>query len=111
MRDIPLDVFLSFPLPNYKNPPTRGPALVIVNAILIALVVVAVLLRLYARLFIKRWFGSDDIFIILALVCSPSLAVSVAVAGCRVQRLRDVRRHVFAGSRPTDCCTRSRPLV
>lgn len=80
MRDIPLDVFLSFPLPNYKDPPTRGPALVIVNAILIALVVIAVLLRLYARLFIKRWFGSDDIFIILALVRLPFLAVLAAVA-------------------------------
>lgn len=68
MREIPLDVFLSFPLPNYKNPPTRGPALTIVNAILIALVIIAVLLRLYTRLFIKRWFGSDDVFIVFALV-------------------------------------------
>ncbi len=53
---------------------TRGDALVILNSVFIALVVIVVGLRMYTRLVIKRWFGYDDIFILLALVrqrCSP----------------------------------------
>jgi hypothetical protein len=61
-------VILTWPTPNYDNPPTRGEALVIVNSLLIALVVIVVGLRMYTRLTIKRWFGLDDIFILLALV-------------------------------------------
>jgi hypothetical protein len=62
-------VILTWPTPNYVNPPTRGDALLIVNSILIALVVIVVGLRMYTRLIIKRWFGLDDIFILVALVC------------------------------------------
>lgn len=61
-------MILSWPKPNYTHPETRGDALVIINSILIALVVIVVGLRLYTRLRIKRWFGLDDIFILLALV-------------------------------------------
>jgi hypothetical protein len=62
-------VILTWPTPNYVDPPTRGDALLIVNSILIALVVIVVGLRMYTRLIIKRWFGLDDIFILVALVC------------------------------------------
>jgi uncharacterized membrane protein len=68
MRLPPADVLLSWPSPNYENPVTRGNALVIVNCIFISITIVTVALRLYTRAFIKRWFGIDDIFIILALV-------------------------------------------
>lgn len=68
MRDIPIDVYLSFPSPNFDDPQTRGPALVIVNSIFISLVIIAVALRIYTRVYIKRWFGSDDYFICAALV-------------------------------------------
>ena len=61
-------MLLSWPTPNYANPVTRGDALLIVNSVLIALVVITVGLRLYTRLIIKRWFGLDDVFILLALV-------------------------------------------
>lgn len=64
------EVFLSWPTPNYKNPKTRGDALVIVNSIFIGFTVIIVFLRLYTRLVIKRWLGIDDIFILLALVSS-----------------------------------------
>lgn len=69
MRDIPVEVLLSWPIPNYTNPETRGNALAIVNYILITLVAIAVCLRLYVRIVVKRWFGSDDFFIIPSLVC------------------------------------------
>lgn len=83
MRDIPIQVMLSFPAGNYKNPETRGPALIIINSILIAIVVLIVLLRLYTRLFIKRWIGSDDIFIIIATVFTIGLTVAVVLANVR----------------------------
>lgn len=61
-------MILSWPKPNYANPHTRGDALLIVNSILIALVVIVVGLRMYTRVVIKRWFGIDDVFTLLALV-------------------------------------------
>jgi hypothetical protein len=64
----PVEILLTWPTPNYDDPVTRGPALVIVNAIFIALVLLTVAARLYTRLVIKRWFGWDDVFILLALV-------------------------------------------
>lgn len=69
MRFIPPEVLLSWPVPNYDNPKTRGDALLIVNGIFISLATITVILRLYTRVFIKRWFGMDDFFIMLALVC------------------------------------------
>lgn len=70
VREIPLSVLFSFPKPNYVDPVTRGPALIIINAIFISLCTIVLFLRLYTRIFIKRWFGSDDVFIILAYVRS-----------------------------------------
>jgi hypothetical protein len=64
----PIDVLLTWPAPNYTNPVTRGNALVVVNYIFAVLAVITVALRLYTRAVIKRWFGIDDVFIILALV-------------------------------------------
>ncbi|KAL6712563.1 hypothetical protein ACN47E_000440 [Coniothyrium glycines] len=80
MRSPPLEVLLSWPKPNYENPKTRGPALVIVNSICITLVIVVVALRLYTRLVIKRWFGLDDIFILLALAFTIGLTAIVLLA-------------------------------
>jgi hypothetical protein len=68
MKLPPVEVLLTWPTPNYQDPVTRGPALVIVNVILIALVMLTVAARLYTRLVIKRWFGLDDVFILVALV-------------------------------------------
>jgi hypothetical protein len=68
MKLPPVEVLLTWPTPNYQDPVTRGPALVIVNVILIALVMLTVAARLYTRLVIKRWFGLDDVFILIALV-------------------------------------------
>ena len=73
MRNIPPEVILSWPTPNYTNPETRGNALVVINSILIIVVAIVVALRLYVRLVVKRWFGTDDALIILALVCLFSI--------------------------------------
>jgi hypothetical protein len=68
MRLPPADVLINWPIPNYDNPVTRGNALVIVNYVFISITVIIVALRLYTRIHIRRWFGLDDIFIIVALV-------------------------------------------
>jgi len=82
MRAIPPEVLLSWPIPNYTNPVTRGNALVVVNAIFITLVVLVVALRLYTRIWIKRWFGADDYFILLALVGRDAVSPLLSHAYC-----------------------------
>jgi hypothetical protein len=57
---------LSWPQPNFINPVVRGPDLYVINSILFLLATAAVSLRLYARLFIRRWLGLDDILILLS---------------------------------------------
>jgi len=68
MRQVPPEVLVTFPPPNYLTPVTHGNSLVLVISIFLALVVLAVGLRFYTRIIIKKGFGSDDIFIGLALV-------------------------------------------
>ena len=68
MREIPLEVLFTFPTPNYDNPETRGPGLIITIAVFTSLVTVAIALRYYTRIALKRWYGLDDVFIGLAYV-------------------------------------------
>ena len=79
----PVDVLLSWPTPNYDNPVTRGPALVIVNSIFISLATITVAARIYTRIVIKRWFGIDDVFILLALLFTIGLTAVVILANQR----------------------------
>jgi hypothetical protein len=79
----PVDVLLSWPTPNYDNPVTRGPALVIVNSIFISLATITVAARIYTRIVIKRWFGIDDVFILLALLFTLGLTAVVILANQR----------------------------
>ncbi|KAH7402780.1 hypothetical protein BKA66DRAFT_564681 [Pyrenochaeta sp. MPI-SDFR-AT-0127] len=79
----PTEVLLSWPTPNYDHPVTRGNALLVVNSVLITLVIITVGLRLYTRLVIKRWFGLDDVFILLAMVFTIALTAVVLVANQR----------------------------
>ncbi|ORY02462.1 hypothetical protein BCR34DRAFT_591903 [Clohesyomyces aquaticus] len=80
MREIPVEVLLSWPAPNYKDPVTRGNALVIVNGIFVSILALVVALRIYTRIVVKRWFGSDDVFIILAFIFAVALTVLVIIA-------------------------------
>jgi hypothetical protein len=79
MRNIPPEVYASWPAPNYTNPQTRGPSVVIFNAVLISIVTFTVLLRLYVRAYMLRWLGIDDVFIIIALVSLPELFITLPV--------------------------------
>ncbi|KAF2415737.1 hypothetical protein EJ08DRAFT_739708 [Tothia fuscella] len=70
MKLPPPSVLVTWPAPNYENPVTRGSSVTVLSAIFISLSVIAVLLRLYVRIFIKKWVGLDDFFIVLALIFS-----------------------------------------
>jgi hypothetical protein len=66
----PLSVLLSWPKPNYINPVTRGPEVYVFSSIFLAIATTVVLLRFYARVIIRRWFGLDDALIVVAWVCT-----------------------------------------
>lgn len=83
LTQIPLSVIASFPTPNYIDPVTRGAGLVVVNVIFLVLITVCVALRLYTRIAIKRWFGIDDWFIILAYIFTVGTDITVILANER----------------------------
>jgi hypothetical protein len=80
MMTVPLEVLLSFPLSNYTNPQTRGPALVIINAILLFFVTLVVVLRIYTRTIIKRSVGYDDYSMVIGYVFTVGLVAIVVLA-------------------------------
>src|ERR1700753_2955713 len=73
MQIPPASVFSQWPAANYNNPKTHGPALLILNFILLAISTIIVVLRVYTRLVIQRWFGLDDALICLALVLTMAM--------------------------------------
>lgn len=75
MLDIPLSVILSWPAPNYVNPPTKGGGVDALAGTLGVLMILTVVLRYYVRLSVKRWFGFDDAFVGLALVSASGEGV------------------------------------
>ena len=50
MRDVPLDVLLAWPRPNYVDPSTRGPTLMIVELTLLPIAMLVVFLRMWIRI-------------------------------------------------------------
>lgn len=101
MRQIPIDKLLSFPIPNYKDPETQGSALLTVNAVFLALVTTFVVLRIYTRVYLKRWFGLDDVFIIIAYVFTVGLTAAVILANQRYYWDRHVWDVPIAGIAPS----------
>ena len=65
MRWPPISVWLTWPTHEHGD---AGNALIIVNAVVMPICVIAVALRLHARMNVKRHFGWDDAAIIIALV-------------------------------------------
>ena len=71
MRYPPLEVLASWPQPNYKNPVTRGPALMIVELAILPIALTCVTLRLWIRI---RWLHKswwDDWLMVAAAVSFP----------------------------------------
>jgi hypothetical protein len=70
MRFTHPELLANWPKPNYVNPETRGPALYYINSTFFGLATIAIAIRLYGRVFVRRWFGLDDTLVILAWVRS-----------------------------------------
>jgi len=60
MRLPPPEVIATWPKPNYVNPETRGPALIVVEILTLFLAVTCVALRLYVRIAMMRKTDWDD---------------------------------------------------
>jgi hypothetical protein len=64
----PLSVVGTFHPPNYVNPVTHNYALPVVSTVLLGLSTFCVAVRLYGRIFVRRFVGFDDIFVFFAWV-------------------------------------------
>jgi hypothetical protein len=67
----PASVMANWPVPNYENPVTQGLPLIIVNVIFMALISLALPLRLYSRYVTKGRLGWDDFNMTIAYVLLP----------------------------------------
>ena len=68
MRSPPPEVVASWPRPNYVNPETRGPDLIIAGLVTLVFALVCCSLRLYVRLRIMRKTEMDDWMMVAATV-------------------------------------------
>ncbi|KAF2666252.1 hypothetical protein BT63DRAFT_53788 [Microthyrium microscopicum] len=62
------EVMTKWPTPNFIDPVKRGPEIYFINSTFFFLATITVWIRLYTRAFIRRWFGADDVFILLAWI-------------------------------------------
>jgi hypothetical protein len=69
---VPTSVLRTWPAPNYVDPPVRGPEFYVVGGIFLGTATAMLVARLYARLFVRRWFGLDDALIIFSWVSAAS---------------------------------------
>lgn len=84
----PLSVAMTWKA-NYTNPPSRGGTGIIVQeAILMSLCVIAVALRLYTRKFLARNLGLDDLLIVLALIPLGGFSAILILVWCFILALQ-----------------------
>ncbi|KAH7368699.1 hypothetical protein B0T11DRAFT_277500 [Plectosphaerella cucumerina] len=76
----PPEVKASWPAPNYIDPEERGPALMIVELVVLPLALICLGLRLYVRLAIVRKTWWDDWLMVMAAVFGTSVTVCVILA-------------------------------
>ncbi|KAJ0156990.1 hypothetical protein CTA2_12727 [Colletotrichum tanaceti] len=80
MRTPPVEVILSWPLPRYDHPETRGPASEIVAILLLAIATIILAIRIYTRRCITNGFGWDDILVVLAFIPATGFVVLGVIA-------------------------------
>ncbi|KAF2666783.1 hypothetical protein BT63DRAFT_457739 [Microthyrium microscopicum] len=88
---VPLAVLLKWPLPNYINPETRGSEVWAVSFIFLILSTICVGLRLYTRVFVRKWIGPDDLLILIAYLSTVAVTACVAVGNAHY----DWDRHAY----------------
>ncbi|KAK4097878.1 hypothetical protein N658DRAFT_433124 [Parathielavia hyrcaniae] len=79
MRGAPPEVVATWPEPNYIDPETRGPELIIVEVVFLFLATICVGLRIYVRAGIMGKMETDDWLMVGALVGFPILVSGAGV--------------------------------
>lgn len=79
----PPAVIASFPKPNYVNPQTHGPALIVLAILLSTIGILVVGTRLYARFYITKAPGVDDLLIVGALISGIASSVLVIIGNTK----------------------------
>ncbi|TVY29526.1 hypothetical protein LHYA1_G001499 [Lachnellula hyalina] len=64
----PPEVLAALPKPNYVDPVTRGDAKVVLNVVLYTILLGFIGLRIYTRTHLRKFFGTDDVLILVALI-------------------------------------------
>lgn len=67
MRLPPVEVLRTWPMPNYKDPVTRGNELVMITVILFPIAIGMVILRIWTRLRLSKSFGADDVVLLISV--------------------------------------------
>ena len=68
MRSPPPEVLKTWPKPNYVDPVTRGPSLMIVELTLLPIAIIIVALRMWVRIGSLKKSSWDDYTMVLAMV-------------------------------------------
>lgn len=76
----PASVAATWPAPNYVDPVTKGPALQVLSILLLVITISVIALRVYARAYLLRSFGTDDWLITICLLPAIMLNVTAFIA-------------------------------
>jgi hypothetical protein len=76
MRSPPPEVVATWPRPNYINPETRGPDLIVAGLITLSVALICLALRLYVRVRIMRKTEMDDYVMVAATVSQRYLLLA-----------------------------------
>ncbi|TEY73303.1 hypothetical protein BOTCAL_0080g00310 [Botryotinia calthae] len=80
MRIPPPQILSTFPQPNYIDPVTRGPVLLIITVVFLPTIYIVVGLRTFTRTHLSKHFGIDDVFLLITLVPTTACAVIALLA-------------------------------
>ncbi|OJD11037.1 hypothetical protein ACJ73_09626 [Blastomyces percursus] len=95
---VPPEIRATWPAPNYENPETRGPGLIIIVLLFHIIGTIMVALRCYTRTRITFSFGVDDVWILLTMIPSTGLAACVLTANINYgwdRHIWDLEAHKF----------------
>ncbi|PGG98810.1 hypothetical protein GX51_06606 [Blastomyces parvus] len=98
MYYVPPEIRATWPAPNYENPETRGPGLIITVLLFHIIGTLMVALRCYTRTRITFSFGVDDVWILVTMIPSSGLAACVLTANINYgwdRHIWDLEAHKF----------------
>ncbi|KAM7191614.1 hypothetical protein V8F20_009221 [Naviculisporaceae sp. PSN 640] len=76
----PPEVLATWPAPNYENPESRGPSLLIIEIITLLIALIALAIRLYVKFVLLRKPALDDYCMIIAGLSAIGLTITVILA-------------------------------